>query len=304
MFIGKYQRASAIQLILLASVLYFPSANCEPVALDETNLHWSKLEFKAYLILVPLTADVEFTKVNSSDAVSGFYNPADKPLIAPAGDELLLLTMNSDNFGRKSNVRFWFEPNLTGLETEQIDTGRKNYVRAYRFGQNGVYRRDIFPTKQEEDLPRNKWTKLEHHEYPHPPDFQSKQLTDSAALFYIVSAANLNKSGDTFTFYTFGKKHLSKIELKVEGTSDIDVDYYEHGTESKRRVEDTVNALRISITATPVGADIKENEFEFLGLKEDIKIYLDPRYRIPLQISSRIKIIGSVNIRLNHAYLK
>ncbi|WP_455220400.1 DUF3108 domain-containing protein [Kaarinaea lacus] len=292
-----------VRLVLLIVVAYLPAVYGEQVTLDAKNLHWSRLEFKTYLLFIKLTADVEYRRVDSN-AVAGFYNPADKQLVVSESDELLLLTMNSDNFGRKSVVHFWFDPDLAGLQTEQIESGRKNYVHTYRFGKNGVYRRDVYPKENESDLPRSEWTKLEYHEYPYPSNFSSTSLTDSAALFYIVSAANLSKPGDTFTCFTFGKKHLNKIELKVEGLSEIDVDYYEQHNNNEREVEETVSALRISVIPTPVGDNNEENEFEFLGLKEDIKIYVDPRNRIPLQISSRVKILGTVDIKLGRAKLQ
>jgi hypothetical protein len=289
--------------MLIMGVFHSSRVNSEEVGLLENNMHWSRLEFKTYLLFVSLKADVGFSKVKSSEIVKDFYNPPDKELLMPDGDEIFLLTMNSDNFGRKSDVSFLFEPDLTGLQINQVDSGRKNFIRTYRFGQKGVYRRDIFPKEQEEDLPNSKWTKLEHHEYPHPPEMKISQLTTNAALFYIVSAANLVNPGDSFTFHTFGKKHLNKIVLKVEDRPTIDVDYSERGNNGTRQVEDVIEVIRISITATPVGNHGGENEFEFLGLKEDIKIYVEPKNRIPVRVSSRVKVLGSVDIDLKNVQL-
>ena len=194
-----YTQFNAIILVnILAGIFAAPFCFSAPVSLSEQNIRWSKLEYSTSLFLISLTADVSYSKVKSADATAQFYNPKDKPLIMPKDDELLLLTMKSDNFGRKFTVDFWFEPDLTGLQIKQIDTGRKNYVRTYRFAKDGVYRRDTNPRQEEVDLPWDRWTDISFHEYPHPPDLNTTQLTDNAVIFYVATAANFVNPGDTF----------------------------------------------------------------------------------------------------------
>lgn len=297
-------RTTIISITLLIGIAHSSNAYSGQVTLDDNNVRWSRLEFGTSILFISIDADVKYSKINSSEVTPKLLEKQDTKLLMPKNEQTLLLTMNSDNFGRKSLVDFWFEADLTGLQIKQIETGRKNYIRTYRFGTNGVYRQDLFPHEDEKNKPWQEWTKAEYHNYPHPDGFNTTQLTNNAAIFYIASAANLKKPGDSFKFYTFGKKHLNQIELKVEELSEIEVDYYVQDANGKRNIYDEEkDALRISITPTPVGENITENEFQFLGLKEDIKVYIDPKTRIPLQISSRIAVYGAVNVTLNHVDL-
>jgi hypothetical protein len=279
-------------------------AHSGPVTLDEDNVRWSRLEFGAQLFLISLSADVEYGKVAAGEASEQFYDPEGKPLLMPGDGQVSVLTMDSDNFGRKSRVRFWFEPDLTALEVDKTESGRKNYVKAYRYAEDGVYRRDYYPLEGEKDLPYAQWSKIEYHEYPHPEELEDISVTDNAVLFYAASAANLAKPGDSLAFYTFGKKHLNRIELRVEAVQEIAVDYVEVGPNGERQVDETIPALRISVTPSSVGESTGENEFEFLGLKEDVKVYVDPRTRVPLQISARMNVVGSVSVYLKRVHLK
>ena len=49
-----------------------------------------------------------------------------------------------------------------------------------------------------------------------------------------------------------------------------------------------------AIPVDPAGAD----EFDFLGLKGDIDLYLDPDNRVLVQISGKADVIGHTDIKL------
>jgi hypothetical protein len=287
---------ATLSLLLLLGIGAGPA-----MALDPDRVRWSALEFGAYLLFVPLSAEVQYRRAPAQEARAQFYDPEGRPLIQPSSEEVAVLTMTSDNLGRRATQTFWFEPDLTALEIDKQESGRRNYVKTYRYAEDGVYRRDRRPLEGEAERPPEAWSKIEHHEYPHPAALDGARISDNAVLFYAASAAELDAPGDRLAFYTFGKKQLSRVELVVEAVEEIEVSYTEVGPQGERRVSGPVEALRIAINpgpATPGGA---AGEFEFLGLEEDVRVFVDPVSRLPLRVTAGMDIVGSVDIDLRRA---
>ena len=126
-------------------------------------------------------------------------------------------------------------------------------------------------------------------------------MTDNNVIFYAVSAAQLHKQGDRGEFLTFDKEHINRVVIVLEGTEEIETDYVAYRKTGKKRIQETVNALRLSIKSEPVNKAIDKDEFVFLGVKGDISIYIHPQTRIPLQVSGKADYIGHTNITLSRA---
>ncbi len=63
------------------------------------------------------------------------------------------------------------------------------------------------------------------------------------------------------------------------------------------RIEKNTDAIRISFQSSSLAPeDIEPEEFSFLGLKGDFNIFIDNATRIPIQVSSKIAVLGKVDI--------
>ena len=120
-------------------------------------------------------------------------------------------------------------------------------------------------------------------------------------LFYLASAGDL-AAGRPVEVCVFTRKALSRVELRVEATAELAVDYSERSPRGARRRRGDIEALKLSIKARPVAADSGE-EFELLGLKGDVELYLDPATRIPVQVSGRLPGLGRVHVKLTEVEL-
>ncbi|WP_455204829.1 hypothetical protein [Kaarinaea lacus] len=279
-------------------------AETQALELDATKVQWSKLQFSTAILFFKLKADIGFDILDSRLAEKQLLATEQYQALVPKGEKTLMMTMTTSLLGRNSQVNFWLEPDLTALQRTQTDTGKKQRIKTYRFLKDGVHSYQKKPFDNEKKLPPQQWTDVGEHHYSHPKEFENTIISDNAALFYLVSAANLNAKGDEVVAYSFGKKHLNRIRLIVEGTEEIDVEYKERRAGKNRSVEETVQALRISIDPQPAETNVTENEFEFLGLKDDIIIYVDPKTHIPFRISGRIDYYGGIDIDLSEVILK
>ena len=116
--------------------------------------------------------------------------------------------------------------------------------------------------------------------------------------------AALDDAGDKIQVPVFSRNHLILVEVTVEGVGKARVDYVETSPSGKRKVKKTVEALRLKIDSRHLDPDSDEGDFEFLGLRGDVEILLDKTTRVPLQVSGRVPVAGSVHIRLQRVVLK
>jgi hypothetical protein len=100
----------------------------------------------------------------------------------------------------------------------------------------------------------------------------------------------------------FQKRQLVRVRLAVDDLTDAPVDYRATGDDGKRSCRGSVRALRIRLTVLPRGPG--KVDFDFLGLKSDIVVYVEPESRLPLRIEGQAAIVGKVISTLQNARLK
>jgi hypothetical protein len=124
-------------------------------------------------------------------------------------------------------------------------------------------------------------------------------------LIYLLSAAHMDKSGDSLSLCVFGKQQLHHVRMQVEGLQTLEVDYAENREGGKVRKKGKVDGLRVILKAQSLQSDLKDAEnFSFLGFHKEISIDIDPELRIPLQVSGRIPTIGAVTLKLSGVIMK
>jgi hypothetical protein len=287
-------------VVLCLTTLHASAAQFNPA-----NIKWSELTFSASVLFFTVDAEIKFKKLTASQAESDLItpNPVKSNLVMPAQQPVYYLSSHTAKFGRNSTLEFWFEGDLTALQRTQTETGRKTIVRTYRFLEDGAYRKDRLPANGEEKSPPANWSKTSSEFYPYPEALPPYKMTDNNVIFYAMSAAELHNKGDRVVFLTFDKEHINQVEIVLQGTEEIQTEYVAHTKGGKKRVRETVDALRLSIQSEPVNKNIAKEEFVFLGVKGDIRLYIHPKTRIPLQVSGDADYIGQTDITLSRAVL-
>lgn len=285
---------------LLLSVFHANAAQFDPA-----NIKWTQLTFRTAVLFFTIKADIKFEKLPAAQGVVHLLDPglADSKPVMPGQDWIYRLSTHTSNFGRNTTLDFWFEPDLTALQRTQTETGRKTIVRTYRFFEDGAYRWDRLPAQGEEKSSPDTWSKTSSEFYPYPAGLPAYKMTDNNVIFYAVSAANFQNKGDKVVFLTFDKERINQVEIQLQGTEEIETEYTTHTKEGKKRVRETVDALRLSIKSKPAHKNGKKKDFVFLGVKGDISLYIHPQSRIPLQVSGKADYLGHTDITLSRAVL-
>ena len=302
----RFTAASAGFMSALCMLLLLNVTKADAAQFDPDKINWSELTFSASVLFYTAKAEVQFKTLPASDVAADLITPNPMPaskLVAPANDKVYWLRSYTSNFGRNSTLDFWFEPDLTALQRTQTETGRKNIVRTYRFLESGAYRWDTLPAAGQEKAPHSSWTQHSSQFYPYPDNLPAHKMTDNNIIFYAMSAANLQNDGDSVVFLTFDKEHINRVEMVLQGTEELETDYVAHGPNGKKRINETVKALRLAIKASPVDKNVTKSDFSFLGVKGDISVYIHPQTRLPLQVSGNADYIGKSNIVLTRAVI-
>ncbi len=280
-----------------------------PPGLEPSRLVWSQLSYRASKLTVSVTSEVKLESLPAATAAAALIEPSEGEALGPEGAEVLSLTIATKLLGRESQLSMWFDP-LDGAAFQRVELGsgkkaRSNRHRTNRFAPNGVYRLGRSPEEKEVGLPHEQWTRtsesFERYSQPLPP---GARVTEPAALFYILSASNLSSKGDRASVHVFSKGHVMRVEMVVRGNSQTKADYIEESPAGERRVSGQVETLEISLDGQALDLQTEEGDFEFLGLRGGVRLYLDKIIRVPLQLSGKIKYVGKGNVRLRRVFLE
>jgi hypothetical protein len=129
-------------------------------------------------------------------------------------------------------------------------------------------------------------------------------VTEPSALFYLLASADLSAVGDVVTTHVFSKNRLIQVDLTVTAVERLEVDYVEVSPPLERRVRGAKDLLRIILDGTPLGEGEADDDFELLGLRGNVVVFLDPEVRAPVQVSGKIKYAGKGNVRLQRVVLQ
>ena len=276
------------------------------VTFDPARLRWSELHFRASKLTVTATSEVRIDSEPVGRAAGQWLEPATGRPVSPRGDRVVRVSLQSEVLGKRSDLDLWLDPiSAAAIQRTQLEAGRKvrhHRHRALRFTDSGVFHLTHRATEETVDRPWQEWTPS--------PDFVSfpsavdtSVVMEPSALFYLLAVADLDQVGDRLETHVFSKGRLMRVTLLVAEQTDIKVDYLEVRKNGEERVRGRRPVVRIDLRAAPVAQEGSGKDFEFLGLRGEVEVYLEPTERIPLQISGDIRYAGRGRVRLQRAVL-
>ena len=295
-----------VVLILILSSVSNP-AMAENTKYDPDRVGWSKLEFRASKFLIKGNSQIEITTVSSVGAGIDWQTPTQGAPLMPRGSDVIRIHLSSQLLGKISELDLWIDP-VTGaaFQRTQLETGKKtrhNRHRSLRFTNTGVSSSTYRATDETVGEPYEQWTLTETFSLNLTRD---AMLTEPSALFYLLAVTNLEKPGDQVTIHVFSKGQVMRVTLAVEERTEVGVDYLESSSSRHEdlRVKGRREVLRIRLDGRPLEEGDSGVDFEFLGLKGDVEVFLDPEGRFPVQISGDIKRAGRGHVRLQRVVLE
>ncbi len=274
---------------------------------DPDRVAWSRLEFQATKFFLTARSEVELTTRPSSEAVSELLAPGGAQKgrgLAPRGAESGVLDIRTRILSRDSRVRFWFDPgDARALQRSSHDTSKKKLRhRTYRYTRGGVFSHTLRPADGEDQRPYSGWSRVDDHFVGVAPA-GGPPVTEAAGLLYLLPAGDFHAPGDQQRLRVYTRGRVREVDVKVVGKEHITVDYVEISGVGERAVDGKIETLRIAVRPR-VGAGEDSGDFKLLGLEGDIDIYVEPKTRVPLLVSGKVEIAGTVRLRLRRAVLR
>ena len=314
---GRKISPAIVCILAFVALIYFVGQGWgQPfnhLKLDPDQVLWSRLSFRAKRAVVDVKVDVRLAPFSTAEFQSMWRtNPQSMPLPS-LGPKVYTIKVNriiDHIFSRPVTLsnEVLFEPiQAAAFYRVRLRHGKDDIKRTYWFSREGVHRLRTKPsTKGEGSGDPAKWTDARTSFYPYDlTQLGCPQVADPMLLIYLLSAAHMDKSGDSLSLCVFGKQQLHHVRMQVEGLQTLEVDYAENREEGEVRRKAKVDGLRVSLKAQSLQSDLKDAEnFSFLGFHKEISIDIDPELRIPLQVSGRIPTIGAVTLKLSGVSMK
>ena len=127
---------------------------------------------------------------------------------------------------------------------------------------------------------------------------------ESATLLYIVSVIDAARHPPPWALCVFSRKRLYPVTISALGEESLDVNFTirNGGEDSRRRGSVTAQVLEVSVNAD-AGSGVSADSFYFLGLRNRIRIYMDPALRVPVRVVGRVPDIGEIELDLREVQL-
>ena len=287
-------------VLVFVSLSGYPlMAQTQESGLDPSRVKWTSLYYKTYLLFFSMKIKVNLNKIPLNESKKALLTSKKGQATMPRMDPSYRIDLDTKILRRKSFISLWFDPNGSAFQRTQTDTGSKQRVKTYRILNNGYYSLQAKPKEHETGLPPNKWTDRGEGErtFNKLPSADAV-IAEPTALYYLVSASNLDKPGDKFQKYIFTKYGIYQLNLHAVDYQNIEVNFKSRKGDKTRSIsEDEYKTLHIRMNAIPIDPTEKD-DFDFLGMKGDIDLYIDPETRVLVQISGVADIAGYTDIQL------
>ena len=300
-------------LIGLGTITRFADAQTgSHLDLDFHQVPSTHLSFFAKNFWVEVLTDIELSSVPSSDLDPLLLKSPRGTPIKPETAKSAQMTINTiidPRFRSPVNIynSIWFNPtDASALGRVRLRRGEDDFKKMYRFTEEGVFRHQIEPKDNKEaSLEPEKWSDIKDSFYPYDLTHMGCiGISEPSLLIYILSAAAISKSNESFFLCVFGKRQLHHVRLQKLGISILDVNYIEENQQTKVRKQARIKTLKFTITAEPLESELnKEENFSFLGFHKDIIVYIEPATGIPVQASGIISTVGKAELKLKQIIL-
>ena len=271
--------------------------------LDPGTVPWTHLDLAATRFPFSATSTVDLAVVPPSaldlrSTPKGSAVPADGPVVR--------LAYRADLLGQKFSTSLWMRgDDGAALQYETVETGRRQRQRVLRFTNRGVALWTVRPAAGEADRPPADWSDRSTGFRPYEPPAPAGPglpVADPLGLLYVVAAAGLGPGREQLDMLGLAGRDLVRIQLRARPAVRVRVDYVLRQGGSEERCRAEVRAVPVAIHPVALGG--VEPELDFLGLSSDILVLVEEGTRLPVQVTGRAHVLGSVKIRLHAASLR
>ena len=272
-----------------------------------TPLNWHKLELQDAGMLGSITTRIDLSTLSATDVQPTLVDGPKQMSPRAAAPRIQELVVSNTiqlllGAGIETQARLWFNADDgLPLQLVRIRQGSNPSRKLYRFGSNRVYRLRNKPgNSAETGQPPENWSQTRESFYPLPaPDGECPAILESSQLLTLLTNPDQLLSERPVELCVFDRKHVYRVEFRVLGREQLDIDYLQLAAGKETRVRRTLEALHVVLTSRPLeGAREDVEPFSFLGLKDEIHFLLSDPGRIPLRVRGQVPGFGMIDLEL------
>lgn len=264
---------------------------------------WRAIELQGARLGNSVSVSIRLDRAPAAGIEKGFLDfPRGRPFAAGgAAIGLLEVTTRIEPLAHRPVAlvsRVWFDPaGATPLQRYRSRRGEGDYDQTFRFGPEGVFRRQLEPRSPEEAAkPPEGWTKRDESFYARPGG--PGAMTETSLLMVILSAAELEAGSAPEEVVVFNRRQFHRIVMRPGALRRLPAALVVHGPGEAKRVVESLEAIPVALEARPLDPGAKDPEhFSFLGLTEGVVLFLEKGTRLPVQVNGALPGVGSVELR-------
>jgi len=264
------------------------------------QLQPQQLQYQARKLFITADTKVQLAKSATKEVKPQLASVTEGRTRQPDTDRTILTTIQTSVLGRHTQIHTWMNPDGGILQLNSLRTGSKLRFRQYRYLQDQVYSIKRFPVNDTEaGLPSEQWSRINEDKYPLQDGAAVLPLTEAEGLFYLLTVTDWNAVQAQHQLYLFDPDGIIELRLNLRGLKDIKVDYKLISADgTQQQVRGTVKAQQVQIDASPWHGKGKPGNFDFLGFKGNLNLYVDPQQRLILLMRGDVDVMGELDVRL------
>lgn len=289
--------------LLLLAAAPLPAQPPEP-GLDARQVGWSATQLYGSRLFLSVDAQIRLQQRPLAAVSPTLLAVASGHPVEP-GTEVMEVTYRTRAVNQQSEIVLLMDP-WSGAALQRVAhdfQGRQRH-RTYRYAEEGAFMLTRWPAPGEEDLPPGQWSDIEEGFRPYPAALAGELVGEPTGLFYLISASALAAPGDRAEFVVFSRRQLHRVSVLVTEPRRITTDFDRLRGDQRTRQRGSLSAPRLLIRGETLGEEDDDDEFELLGLRGDLELYLDPESRAPLQLSGNVRLLGRVTLRTRMIEMK
>lgn len=281
------------------------------LSIDKTTVTWKHLSFKGKEFFAELTAEIELISPSESELDAAFIpSPQGVPVAMTESGALVIDTKISVKsiFAKvKLQKIAWFDP--VTLSTMQYVRGRRGFkdsVKTYRFTDKGVLRVAKKPIDKNELIqPPERWSNSFKEFYPYGSAKKDcANITAPIPVIYLISALKVSDFEKPVTICVFNKKKTVYLDIQKEPSEALQLNHMEVKGGQPILKNTSILADVLSLKARSISSGQAIDNFTLVGLQGDLRIYIDPESRTPVQLRGDYKSFGGIKLNLRQMVYK
>jgi hypothetical protein len=302
---------SILSVSLFLSFTASATERIPALSIDKTTVTWKQLSFKGKEFFAKLSAEIKLISPSESELNAAFIpSTQGTPMAITKFGALVIDTKISvKSFLGKIKLQkiAWFDPvTLSAMQYIRLRREFNDSEKTYRFTNKGIFRIAKKPIDKNEIIqPPERWS-VSHEEF-YPYDSEKKNCANITApipVIYLISALETSDFEKPVTICVFNKKKTVYLDIQKEPSEAFQLNHIEVKDDKAIHKNTSILADVLSLKARSISSGQAIDNFTLVGLQGDLRVYIDPESRTPVQLRGDYKSFGEIKLNLRQMVYK